>query len=1803
MKGKEFMKNYLLIVFLTLLTVVFAVGAVALELDTAEAATLQSTTFEGSGTADDPYIIADEDDFIAFSDAMAGGSKYNGKYFKQTADLDFEDSTDYNGITMSTNTMFYGIYDGDGHTINVKLSGEDLCIFSYVYGTIMNLGTTGSITNTLTSGTAYATGIARSIQANAKLINCYSTMSLKGGQVGGLSISMYGIANNCYFAGTVKGTTTSRAICVAVKTTSSFTNCYYTTGSVGNAVATSVTDDEAKTTLAESLNDGRESAATAAGVSVESIYRWTNQNGYPEHYVYVDPGITGTGTKADPYVIDSAADFVTFTNNINSGTNYSGKYIRQDADIDLSTVADYAGTNGDGTISFYGMYNGNGHTIKVNIDLSEKAVNNTVFPYVHGTIANLGITGSIKNGGSYSSGLARSTRAGSKLINCYSNAVISGKNVGGLTASNYGVIENCYFGGKITATASAYGIAQSTNGSGTYKNCYFVSGCGANTGDRSGNSTIIMVTADASTTTLAATLNSGRADAAEALELTKKEVSAWTNAKGLPTHYVPVYEEISVTQSKHYVAAVSTDVITFTTEADYVSDWDVDTGYSDAKYTVSEDKKTITVTPGHLAGVITVTPYSDEDEPLCEACTLIIHSGKAGVPGVNMLNGLAKEVDFENGYSYGIKDIKDKSLSVGDIPEIDYSASVNESGEVQETLENTSAKAVLADSSSCNKGDGWYYVFKTAVSGFETDRAYSVYAQIYTDSTTAYNAGGWFNNFKDTDAKGSMTITYDSRTNTWKEYKLTGTYTRNTTAPPEFNSKIEGFVYAEDGSLNPCTITVAAIDNVYIVPHYNIIYHMPDGTTETVSYNPVVNEYPLEISTEYVPVKSYEEGNYYNETTGKYNFYSGLWASSEDGAGYGKFNLENKDLHLYPEKLSEGSAIYKLDSLSSMTFEYSENVTVIDEYNSAVITNNGTKAITIEGKGYNATLNVVNEAGETVATIALTGNHKWRPGLNYFTGTKEGYDIETAALFDVTSSAYITDNPVKDSVNDSQRALKISSGTAMLNAKLQMKMPIEWDRPYRVDYDVMGNLNGSYWHMMNTTNANCILNTYASPNVSASSWKHVAVATDPLWKVDKGTHPYLNTFIIQGTGLAGDSSYALYIDNFSIIPAYKVQYVNAKGESIDVAFYNPMKADTEEVFLETTYTVDYNPNANYLVNGTPVETNGKYTLAYEDLKITVLPNDNAVMFSGNNATIVVPEGDTYILPYPHELEGFLADDFVIWKDENGNELEPGMTVNTADIIGNTIYAYCDASVYPRSPANGAVMNMAAIRHNNWLANYQPGNIARKADMGTISERGASFRWEAVPNAVSYKVYYSVNSNMSDSKYVSTSNTTVTAYHLLRATKYYWYVEAILSDNSTVCTDVWTFTTADVANTYRYLNNMRDLGGMVTEDGLYRIKQNMVIRSGVVDGNTAKIMEKFGFKAELDLRGVEANGRTVSPYGEDVNYILIEGTHYFGNSSSEKHYLNKTGQKRLKEEVQVFADKDNYPLNFHCAAGRDRTGVLAYIIEGLLGIPEDVIMMDYELSWLSGSAASQKNSATYFGWMVKFNEHINTFEGETFADRMAAFCVSIGVTEEEIASIKEILLEDNTMDVNVQTLDVASIRAKEPQGLRYACFVDSSVKSVAEECGFIVSTEKALAAAYPEDSAFEKLTFNSAGDKNGVLDDGKTPYLSAAAYVKGREDYSEFYTTEKASVIFPETALENIYANGYYYTVVLTHIKEEYYTDALVGRPYVKIDGKYYYGKAFPKSIYETALALKEKYEAAGADVPGYVSDVINSVEK
>ena len=41
------------------------------------------------------------------------------------------------------------------------------------------------------------------------------------------------------------------------------------------------------------------------------------------------------------------------------------------------------------------------------------------------------------------------------------------------------------------------------------------------------------------------------------------------------------------------------------------------------------------------------------------------------------------------------------------------------------------------------------------------------------------------------------------------------------------------------------------------------------------------------------------------------------------------------------------------------------------------------------------------------------------------------------------------------------------------------------------------------------------------------------------------------------------------------------------------------------------------------------------------------------------------------------------------------------------------------------------------------------------------------------------------------------------------------------------------------------------------------------------------------------------------------------------------------------------------IYFHCRIGADRTGTLAYILEGLLGVVDEERLQDYELTFFSG----------------------------------------------------------------------------------------------------------------------------------------------------------------------------------------------------------------------------------------------------------
>src|SRR3569623_2766792 len=81
---------------------------------------------------------------------------------------------------------------------------------------------------------------------------------------------------------------------------------------------------------------------------------------------------------------------------------------------------------------------------------------------------------------------------------------------------------------------------------------------------------------------------------------------------------------------------------------------------------------------------------------------------------------------------------------------------------------------------------------------------------------------------------------------------------------------------------------------------------------------------------------------------------------------------------------------------------------------------------------------------------------------------------------------------------------------------------------------------------------------------------------------------------------------------------------------------------------------------------------------------------------------------------------------------------------------------------------------------------------------------------------------------------------------------------------------------------------------------------------------------------------------------DETTEVIEGgarsdivSHYFG-------YLAQ-GAESVRQSVLVMAAPARTPLVFNCAAGKDRTGVLAALVLDAVGVDREAIVADYALS--------------------------------------------------------------------------------------------------------------------------------------------------------------------------------------------------------------------------------------------------------------
>lgn len=167
----------------------------------------------------------------------------------------------------------------------------------------------------------------------------------------------------------------------------------------------------------------------------------------------------GSGTKADPYLIETAEQFANFRDLVNAGNTYKDCYFLQIADLDLEKYTPWVPIGEFGTTAFFdGYYDGDGHIIKnltcyydENVHLSASL---GLFGQLAGTVANLGIKNGIIEGicsGSITSHSYTNSDTPPLILNCFSYASVATSHRGGGIADNFstGYIVNCWYNGAI----------------------------------------------------------------------------------------------------------------------------------------------------------------------------------------------------------------------------------------------------------------------------------------------------------------------------------------------------------------------------------------------------------------------------------------------------------------------------------------------------------------------------------------------------------------------------------------------------------------------------------------------------------------------------------------------------------------------------------------------------------------------------------------------------------------------------------------------------------------------------------------------------------------------------------------------------------------------------------------------------------------------------------------------------------------------------------------------------------------------------------------------------------------------------------------------------------------------------------------------------------------------------------------------------------------------------------------------------------------------------------------------------------
>ena len=312
-------------------------------------------------------------------------------------------------------------------------------------------------------------------------------------------------------------------------------------------------------------------------------------------------------------------------------------------------------------------------------------------------------------------------------------------------------------------------------------------------------------------------------------------------------------------------------------------------------------------------------------------------------------------------------------------------------------------------------------------------------------------------------------------------------------------------------------------------------------------------------------------------------------------------------------------------------------------------------------------------------------------------------------------------------------------------------------------------------------------------------------------------------------------------------------------------------------------------------------------------------------------------------------------------------------------------------------------------------------------------RGVKLRYEELSGSGPF--YFQVatsEAGLASAEVRESSSNVLTFHNAYLDTKYYY--RAATSEAGLASAAVKNITSTAQAPRVVYVPdvlNFRDIGGWATylpgyegkkvNQGFYFRCAQLDAASGSTksclstDGKGHAALKELGIKCDIDMRdsyNQPNSGRGPSKTSTD-DWPITFVSAAVPSSSEPVRWEGGTysGTNIAEQYVKIFdaiANCDNEPVMLHCTYGADRTGIVTFFLEALLGMDLEDMIKDYLWTqFTQGRSVKilESEGAEYPQWVSK----TMALEGSTLAEKMKNHLMSFGIEEAKLEHIREIFI--------------------------------------------------------------------------------------------------------------------------------------------------------------------------------------------------